>query len=72
MRKFSADEREAYKGTLSEETEIKNGIPKKWRKPQVFNLNSFYLYPNDKDGAQSAPRHNPYYSVFGYAQISRP
>ena len=36
--KSLADEREAYKGTASEETKIVNKISFFGRKPQVFNL----------------------------------
>ena len=37
-KKSLADEREAYEGTLSEETRIKQKNLIRRRKPQVFNL----------------------------------
>jgi hypothetical protein len=42
--KSSADEREAYEGTLSEETAIEIKTLIKRRKPQVFNLRFFSVH----------------------------
>ena len=50
-RKSSADEREVYEGTPSEETAIKQKNSIKWRKPQVFNLN--FLHKDKKYGRSS-------------------
>ena len=41
-RKSSADEREPYECTVSEETEIEQKNNKKWRKPQFSTL----VFPN--------------------------
>jgi len=45
-RKFSAEEREVYKGTLSDETEIKKQNPIKKKNPhfeRIFYLKNTYL-----------------------------
>ena len=41
VRKSLADEREAYKGTPSEETKIENKKTIKRRKSEIFNHNAF-------------------------------
>ena len=66
VQKSSADEREAYKGTLSEETAIENENRLKGRKPQVFNLNSIKFLQS-----KSEVRNNLYLTIFSFSVMPK-
>ena len=68
--KSSADEREAYKGTPSEETAIVNGILIKLGNSKNFDLNSFRMAQRKSEAHKCTPPIN--YSIYGYTENLRP